>query len=143
MDDQMEPISGWLQLTDSSEIVRYEEVSEFLERLACEEVTDRDGPWWNEEKSRPMRFNLFFLEGICPDLLDQMDGLAKELRPKEYLLFHLMTRFEQAGPAAVEVIMVTAQAVERLSSQGLVEYLRNRVGLPSEDDGPGYSVDLG
>ena len=143
MADDLEPISSWLQLTDCSDIMLFAEVDEALREIFPDGAVnlDVDGPWWNQDNSRPMRLNVFVTEGITVDFTELLDRVSALLRQNEFLLFQEMQRYEHVGGAACSTIIVAKDHVERVSSQGSIDYLRNRAHIPDEPDS-GVSPDV-
>jgi hypothetical protein len=135
--EPVDPISSWLQLIDSSEILRFEEVDDAFKRaFKDDETTDVDGPLWNRDQTRPMRFNVFTLAGPPPDFAEVLDEVAEQLREGEYLVFSQLSRFEYSTVTA-RTIIVTSQTCRWIGSQPHIDHLRKAAGVgeaPASDD---------
>jgi hypothetical protein len=125
----VDPISSWLQLIDSSEILRFEEVDNAFKRaFKDDETTDVDGPLWNRDQTRPMRFNVFTLVGPPPDFVEVLDEVSEQLREGEYLIFSQLSRFEYST-ATARTIIVTSQICKWISNQPHVDHLKRAAGI--------------
>jgi hypothetical protein len=128
----IDPISSWLQLIDSSEILRFEEVDNAFKRAFKDnEVMDVDGPLWNRDQTRPMRFNVFVLDGPPPDFVEILDEVSEQMREGEYMIFAQMSRFE-FSTACARTIIITSQMCRWISSQPHIDQLQKAAGIGME-----------
>ena len=127
-------LNGWLELTDSSSILRAVEINRRLQELCRgDDNAECEGIVWNEDFTVPLHMSITYWDGIPPAWEELLDQLIDDLQPGEYMVFDEKLRASLGRGWSNRTLVVSRAGVRYLTSEESATRLMEQADLtPAE-----------